>query len=77
MTVMTALLAGQAPLRGRASTELAVGPFSFPEAARFVGVAGDARLAIAVHAVCGGVPGYYVDMLAGDVPADAQDFAPG
>ncbi|MGH3872306.1 MAG: AAA family ATPase [Pseudonocardiaceae bacterium] len=74
MTVMPALLAGQAPLRGRASSELAVGPFSFPDAARFAGLAGDARLAIAVHAVCGGVPGYYVDMLAGDVPADADDF---
>lgn len=74
MTVMTALLAGQAPLRGRASTELAVGPFSFPDAARFAGVAADPVLAIAVHAVCGGVPGYYVDMLAGDIPADVHDF---
>lgn len=74
MTVMTSLLAGQAPLRGRASTELAVGPFGFPDAARFAGVATEPLLAVAVHAVCGGVPGYYVDMLAGDVPAGKDDF---
>lgn len=74
MTVMTALLAGQAPLRGRASTELAVGPFGLSDTARFAGVAADPRLAVAVHAVCGGVPGYYVDMLAGDVPDSVDDF---
>lgn len=74
MTVMTSLLAGQAPLRGRASTELAVGPFTFRDAARFAGVAAEPLLAVAVHAVCGGVPGYYVDMLAGDVPVNEADF---
>jgi AAA+ ATPase superfamily predicted ATPase len=73
MTVMSSLLAGQAPLRGRASSELPVGPFDFRQAAAFVGVEGDPRVAIQVHAVCGGVPGYYTDMLGGDVPCDAQD----
>ncbi|MGH8933499.1 MAG: AAA family ATPase [Egibacteraceae bacterium] len=74
MTVMASLLTGQAPLRGRASTELSVGPFGYRDAARFLGIDRDPQLALAVHAVCGGVPGYYGDLLAGDVPAGGHDF---
>lgn len=74
MTVMSSLLAGQAPLRGRASVELAVGPFGFRQAAAFAGLEQDPRVAVHVHAVCGGVPGYYTDMLGGDVPSGAEDF---
>ncbi|MGH8908565.1 MAG: AAA family ATPase [Egibacteraceae bacterium] len=70
MTAMTSLLSGQAPLRGRASTEVAVGPFGFRDAARFVSLDADPQTAIKVHAVCGGVPGYYT--LASDVPADGD-----
>ncbi len=74
MTVMSSLLAGQAPLRGRASTEVGVGPFTFREAAAFAGLSHQPRVALQVHAVCGGVPGYYTDMLGGDVPSGTDDF---
>lgn len=74
MTIMASLMAAQAPLRGRATTEVSVGPFSYRDAARFVGLQSQPQVAIGVHAVCGGVPGYYVDMLGGDVPDGAADF---
>lgn len=74
MTIMTSLMAAQAPLRGRAATEISVGPFGYRDAARFVHLDAQPRVAIDVHAVCGGVPGYYVDMLGGDVPAGQSDF---
>ncbi len=73
LSIMTTLLVGAAPLRGRASLELPVGPFALPEAARFLAIE-DAVLAVWVHSVVGGVPGYAVDLLGGDVPADRADF---
>ena len=73
MTTMAALMTGQAPLRGRASLEVGVGPFSFRDTASFLGL-DDPVVALRVHAVCGGVPGYYADMLDGDVPTGPGDF---
>ena len=72
MSVMGKLLAGSAPLRGRASLELVVRPFDHILAARFWGIS-DPRLAAMVHAVVGGTPAYmrFVD---GDAPADVADF---
>ncbi|MGH3612453.1 MAG: ATP-binding protein [Pseudonocardia sp.] len=74
LTVMTSLLSAQAPLRGRASTEVPIGPFTYLDAARFTELDTRPRLAIDVHAVCGGIPGYYVDMLGGDLPDNPTDF---
>jgi hypothetical protein len=48
MSVMGGLLAGQAPLRGRASLELLIRPFEYTDAARFWGAA-DPRLALLLH----------------------------
>jgi len=53
MSVMGRLLAGNAPLRGRASMELVVRPFEYRLAADYWRV-GDPRLAVQTHAVVGG-----------------------
>jgi AAA+ ATPase superfamily predicted ATPase len=73
MAVMGQLLAGQAPLRGRASLELLVRPFSYPDAARFWG-AEDPRLAVMLHSVVGGTPAYRREFVAYDAPDGPDDF---
>ncbi len=52
------LLAGDAPLRGRASLELAVGPFGYRDAAAYWGLADNLDAAFRLHALVGGTPGY-------------------
>jgi uncharacterized protein len=61
------LLAGSAPLRGRASLELIVGPFDYRTAADFWGVRDNPDAAFQLHALIGGTPGYLV--LAGATPS--------
>jgi uncharacterized protein len=73
MSVMGGLLAGQAPLRGRASLELVVQPFRPRESAEFWGIT-DPRLAVLVNAVVGGTPAYRYEFNHGDVPASVGDF---
>jgi uncharacterized protein len=73
MSVMGGLLAGSAPLRGRASLELLVQPFGYRDAARFWG-ADDSRLAVQLHAVVGGTPAYRREFVAYDVPEGLRDF---
>jgi hypothetical protein len=73
MSVMGQLLAGPAPLRGRASLELLVHPFGYREAARFW-EAVDARLAVLVHAIVGGTPAYRREFVAFDAPDGPADF---
>jgi hypothetical protein len=73
MSVMGRLLAGQAPLRGRASLELLVRPFAYRDAAEFWG-ADDPRLAVLLHSVVGGTPAYRRELAAFDAPADLADF---
>jgi uncharacterized protein len=73
ISVMGKLLAGQAPLRGRAGLELVVHPFRYREAARFWGIT-DPRLAVLVHAVVGGTPAYRYEFTQGDAPAELSDF---
>lgn len=73
MAVMGQLLAGQAPLRGRASLELLVRPFSYRDAARFWGAA-DPRLAVMLHSVVGGTPAYRREFVAFDAPDGLDDF---
>ncbi|MEV4220038.1 ATP-binding protein [Nonomuraea sp. NPDC049725] len=73
MAVMGNLLAGQAPLRGRAGLELVIHPFRYREAAAFWGIT-DPRLAVLVNAVVGGTPAYRHEFIQGDVPADLADF---
>ncbi|BEK97661.1 ATPase [Nocardia seriolae] len=73
MSVMGGLLAGSAPLRGRASLELIVKPLGYREAARFWGL-DDPRLAVLVHAIVGGTPAYRREFVAGDAPESLEDF---
>jgi hypothetical protein len=71
-SVMGRLLAGNAPLRGRASLELVVRPFDHRLAADYWRIK-DPRLAVQTHAVVGGTAAYlwFVD---GDVPDGKDDF---
>jgi AAA+ ATPase superfamily predicted ATPase len=73
MSVMGGLLAGHAPLRGRASLELLVRPFGYPAAARFWGAA-DPALAVLLHSVVGGTPAYRREFTAFDAPDGRDDF---
>jgi hypothetical protein len=73
MTFMGTLLAGNAPLRGRAGLELVVPTLDYQLAAQFWGVA-DAALAIKVHAIVGGTPAYRREFARDDTPADNGDF---
>ncbi|MCL2585662.1 MAG: ATP-binding protein [Streptosporangiales bacterium] len=73
MSVMGGLLAGRAPLRGRAGLELVLQPFPYPEAADFWGI-DDPHLAMKVHMVVGGTPAYRHEFVDGDVPAGPDDF---
>ena len=73
MSVMGRLLAGNAPLRGRASLELIVRPLDYRSAARFWGIT-DPRLAVLVHSIVGGTPAYRREFVAGDAPSSLADF---
>lgn len=73
MSVMGDLLAGHAPLRGRASLELLVHPFGYQDAARFWDTT-DPELAILLHSVVGGTPAYRREFAAFDVPDGRGDF---
>jgi AAA+ ATPase superfamily predicted ATPase len=67
---MRALLATDAPLRGRASLELVVRPFDFRTAARYWRVGRDWDLAVRLHALVGGTPAY-LDFAGGRTPRGA------
>jgi uncharacterized protein len=73
MSVMGRLLAGNAPLRGRASLELIVRPLDYRTAARFWGIT-DPRLAVLVHSIVGGTPAYRREFVGGDAPSSLADF---
>ncbi len=71
-TVMCGLLAGSAPLRGRAKLELLVQPFDFRDAADFWDVLGEPELAFRLHALVGGTPAYRAMCI--DRPDRAAEF---
>ncbi len=73
MSVMGGLLAGTAPLRGRASLELVVKPLGYRQAARFWEI-DDPRLAVLVHSIVGGTPAYRREFVGGDAPSSLADF---
>ncbi|MGH3545864.1 MAG: AAA family ATPase, partial [Mycobacteriales bacterium] len=73
LSFMGALLAGTAPLRGRASLELVVGTLDYRLAAQFWGIT-DPRLALQVNAIVGGTPAYRKEFARGDVPSGPEDF---
>ncbi|WP_020525741.1 AAA family ATPase [Catelliglobosispora koreensis] len=74
LTTMRKLLGGSAPLRGRATLELAVAPLGYREAAQFWGLAGNPDLAFRVNALAGGTPAYLA-MSDGPVKSE-RDFVP-
>ena len=73
LSFMGALLSGTAPLRGRASLELAVAPFDYRTAARFWG-AQDPALALRLHAVVGGTPAYRREFVDSAAPTSRAGF---
>lgn len=73
MTFMGTLLAGNAPLRGRAGVELVVPTLDYQLAAQFWNVT-DPTLAIKVHAIVGGTPAYRREFARDDTPAGVDDF---
>jgi AAA+ ATPase superfamily predicted ATPase len=73
MSVMGRLLAGQAPLRGRAGLELVVCPLPYRDAARLWEIS-DPRLAVLVNSVVGGTPAYRRQFVRGDTPKQLHDF---
>lgn len=73
MPVMGNLLAGGAPLRGRAGLELVLRPFGYRDSAEFWGVT-DSRLAVLLNSVVGGTPAYRRQFVRDDAPAGPQDF---
>lgn len=73
LRVMGGLLAGDAPLRGRASMELVVLPFDFRTAREFWGIE-DLDLALRVFAIAGGTPAYAREFVRDDAPHGSRDF---
>jgi AAA+ ATPase superfamily predicted ATPase len=73
MSFMGRILAGDAPLRGRAGLDLVVRPLDHQLAAEFWGI-DDPRLALQVGAVLGGTPAYRREFVRNDTPADLADF---
>src|SRR5262249_62085966 len=74
MSVMSRLLAGGAPLRGRASLDLVVRPLEYRLAAEFWGVT-DLRLAGLGNPGGGGPPAYPPGVLGGDAPRGIGDVS--
>ncbi|MEU6858162.1 ATP-binding protein [Glycomyces sp. NPDC046736] len=73
MSFMGGLLAGNAPLRGRAGLELVVPTLDYRLAADFWGI-DDPLLAFKVNSVVGGTPAYRRQFTADDAPASLGDF---
>ena len=71
MSVMTDILSGTSPLRGRAVLDLPLSPFDYREARDFWGI-DDSRAAFTLHAVMGGAPGYRDLTSASSPPATAD-----
>jgi uncharacterized protein len=69
---MRGLLAGTAPLRGRADYEVMIQPFGFRDAATLWGVAKDPELAFRINALLGGTPAYRA--MTGTVPTSRSSF---
>jgi len=76
LSLMGQLLAGEAPLRGRAGLDLLIQTFDFRQAAAFWGIDRLPRLAVRVHAVVGGTPAYRRELVSDDAPSGLDDFEP-
>ncbi len=73
MSVMTRILSGTSPLRGRAELDMPLAPFDYRQARGYWGI-DDPTVAFAVDTVVGGAAGYK-DLTAGaGVPTRPEDF---
>jgi AAA+ ATPase superfamily predicted ATPase len=70
-SVMSDLLSGARPLRGRARLDLLIRPFDYRTAGSFWGI-GDPEVALRLHAIVGGTPGYRD--LTDDAPRTVDDL---
>ncbi|GAA0948316.1 AAA family ATPase [Streptomyces rhizosphaericus] len=73
LSFMGKLLAGNAPLRGRAGLDLIVPTLDFRLAAQFWDIA-DLPTAVLTNAIVGGTPAYRREFTQGDTPAGPEDF---
>ncbi|WP_218136330.1 ATP-binding protein [Nonomuraea jiangxiensis] len=73
LTFMGGLLAGNAPLRGRAGLELVVPTLDYRLAAEFWQIS-NPRLALLTHSVVGGTPAYRREYVRDDTPQSLDDF---
>ena len=73
LSFMGGLLAGSAPLRGRAGLELPVRPLDYRAAATFWGI-DDPLLAVKVFSIVGGTPAYRREYVQDDAPTGPEDF---
>ncbi|MFI2662370.1 AAA family ATPase [Micromonospora carbonacea] len=73
LSFMGGLLAGPAPLRGRAGLELPVQPLDHRAAAAFWGI-DDPGLAAEVFSIVGGTPAYRREYVQDDAPTGPDDF---
>lgn len=73
LSFMGGLLAGSAPLRGRAGLELPVAPLDYRAAAAFWGI-DDPALAARLFAIVGGTPAYRREYVQDDAPTGPDDF---
>ncbi len=74
MSVMTGILSGTSPMRGRAALDMALAPFDYRQSRGFWGIA-DPATAFGVDAVVGGAAGYKDLTAAAGVPAQPGDLA--
>lgn len=75
LSFMGKLLAGSAPLRGRAALELVVPTLDYRLAREFWGVS-DLRTAMLTNAIVGGTPAYRREFAQDDAPESPDDFDP-
>ena len=74
LSVMTKMIDGNAPLRGRAMLEMAVQPFDYRMAADYWGLTGQPDVAFNLDAVLGGTPGYRDLLETVGVPASVDEL---
>lgn len=73
VSIMRGLLAGTAPLHGRAGLDMRLSPFDYREALDLHATS-DLRLAVKLYAIIGGVAAYARDMVEDDLPTRLSDL---
>ena len=74
MSVMTDILRGTSPMRGRAALDMPLSAFDYRQARRFWGI-DDPATAFSVDSVVGGAAGYKDLTATAETPTSPQDFA--